>query len=102
MKTDPATGDTTILGVPLNRVVAFLGPYISVASGVAASWLLVNVHLLGLFHVQHDGLASAIAQGAVLLLVSGLPGARELAEAAARDAEALIGPGAGVASLPCR
>jgi hypothetical protein len=72
MNTDPATGETTILGVPLNRIVAFLGPYISVASGVAASWLLVNVHLLGLFHVQHDGLASAIAQGAVLLLVSGL------------------------------
>jgi hypothetical protein len=32
----------------------------------------------------------------------GVPGARELAEAAARDAEALIGPDPGVASLPCR
>jgi hypothetical protein len=55
---------------PLNRVIAFFGPYISIAAGALASWLLVHVHVLGLFHVQHDGLSTAIAQGAVFLLTA--------------------------------
>lgn len=55
---------------PLNRVIAFFGPYISIAAGALASWLLVHVHVLGLFHVQHDGLSTAIAQGSVFLLTA--------------------------------
>jgi hypothetical protein len=65
MNTDPVGN-----GFPLNRIVAFFGPYIAIGSGILASWLLVHIHLLGLFHLQHDGLASAIAQGLTLLLVS--------------------------------
>jgi hypothetical protein len=56
--------------LPFNRIVAFAGPYISVASGALASWLLVHVHLLGLFHVPPRGLATGIAQGAVFLLTA--------------------------------
>jgi len=59
-----------IFGIPLNRIVAFVGPYISVASGLVAAWLLQHVHLLGLFHLQHDGLAAAIAQGLIFGLVT--------------------------------
>jgi hypothetical protein len=55
---------------PLNRVIAFFGPYISIAAGAIASWLLVHVHLLGLFHLQPDGLSTAIAQGTVFLLTA--------------------------------
>lgn len=47
---------------PLNRVVAFLGPYVAVASGAVADWLLVHVHFLALFHTTHNQIASAISQ----------------------------------------
>lgn len=52
----------------LNRVVAFLGPYIAIVSGVVADWLLVHVHVLATFHVTHNQVADAIAQ----VLVFGL------------------------------
>lgn len=78
MATDP-TGGTTLspsqpkfLGIPMNRILTFAGPYISLGSGAVASWLLVHVHLLGLFHFQRDGLATGITQGVVLLLTAAL------------------------------
>lgn len=55
---------------PLNRLVAFLGPYVAIGSGVVADWLLVHVHLLATFHVNHDRLASALAQVAVFAVVT--------------------------------
>jgi hypothetical protein len=58
--------------LPLNRIIAFLGPYVAVVAGALASWLLVHVHALGLFKIGHDQLATAIAQGAVFLLTAGL------------------------------
>lgn len=60
----------TLLGFPLNRIIAFVGPYVSLGAGALASWLLVHVHLLGLFHLQQDGLATGIAQGTVLILTA--------------------------------
>jgi hypothetical protein len=60
----------TLFGIPLNRVVAFGGPYIAVGSGVVADWLLVHVHFLSLFHVTHNSLASAVAQGIVFGLTA--------------------------------
>lgn len=38
--------------IPLNRIVAFAGPYIAVASGVIAMWLTTKVHVLGVMHGQ--------------------------------------------------
>src|SRR4051794_17022436 len=74
MSVNDVTGDNvdqddypTFLGWPLNRVLTiFRGP-INIAAGTLASWLLVHVHLLGLFHTQQDGLATGIAQGLVWL-----------------------------------
>lgn len=66
---DPSTSDGPF---PLNRLVALLAPFVSTAAGTVASWLLVHVHLLGLFHFQHDGLAAGIAQGAVFVLVTAI------------------------------
>jgi hypothetical protein len=60
----------TFLGFPLNRIITFVGPYISVGAGAVASWLLVHIHFLGLFHLQADGLATGIAQGVVLVLTA--------------------------------
>ena len=33
--------------IPLNRVVAFAGPYISVAAGGFATWLVAKVNVVG-------------------------------------------------------
>lgn len=54
-------------GVPLNRLLTIARGPINVAAGTLASWLLVHVHLFGLFHLQHDGLSASIAQGIVWL-----------------------------------
>lgn len=66
-------GPPTVFGFPLNRLVAFGGPYIAVASGAVADWLLVHVHVLSLFHTTHTQLAGAISQvvvfGVTALLV---------------------------------
>jgi hypothetical protein len=47
---------------PINRIVAFAGPYIAVISGALADWLIVHVHLLGLFHTSQTALSGAITQ----------------------------------------
>lgn len=60
----------TFLGVPLNRVLTIARGPINIVTATLASWLLVHIHLLGLFHVQHDGLAAAIAQGFVWALTA--------------------------------
>lgn len=65
--------DTTVLDVvmaedgaskpfPLNKVVAFAGPYVSVLAGIAATWLTVHVHVLSTFHVSKDQTAKAIIE----------------------------------------
>jgi hypothetical protein len=48
--------------VPINRIVAFAGPYIAVLSGAVADWLLVHVHLLELFHTTRTQVAGAVTQ----------------------------------------
>jgi hypothetical protein len=48
--------------VPINRIVAFAGPYVAVLSGAVADWLLVHVHLLELFHTTRTQVAGAITQ----------------------------------------
>lgn len=53
---------STLFGLPINRVVAFLGPYLAIASGAVADWLVVHVHLLALFHTTNTQVAGAITQ----------------------------------------
>jgi hypothetical protein len=60
----------TVFGLPLNRLVAFAGPYIAIISGALADWLIVHVHLLGSFHVGNRPLANAIAQVSVFGLTA--------------------------------
>lgn len=62
----------SLLGLPLNRVIAFAGPYIATASGVIATWLITHIHILATFHVGNNDLAQAIAQGLVFLVVTGV------------------------------
>jgi hypothetical protein len=55
---------------PINRVVAFAGPYIAILSGAVADWLVVHVHLLSLFHTTGTQVAGAITQISVFGLTS--------------------------------
>lgn len=55
---------------PLNRIVAFAGPYVAIASGAVADWLIVHVHLLALFHTTKTQVAGAITQIAVFGLTA--------------------------------
>jgi len=58
--------------IPLNRLVAFVGPYTSVLAGGIASWLVAKVNLLGLPGLDENNLKTAIAGGLTWLLVAGL------------------------------
>lgn len=66
----PTEIDTKESKFPLNRVIAFAGPYIAIASGAVADWLIVHVHLLALFHTTKTQVAGAITQIAVFGLTS--------------------------------
>lgn len=61
---------TTFLGIPLNRILTIGRGPINVVSASLATWLIVHVHILGLAHVQHDGLATGIAQGIVWVVTA--------------------------------
>lgn len=56
--------------MPVNRIVAFLGPYIAIISGALADWLLVHLHVLALFHTTHTQVAGAITQLVVFALTA--------------------------------
>jgi len=58
------------LNVPINRVVAFAGPYISILSGAVADWLLVHVHLLSDFHTTKGTIVNLVTQGLVFGLTA--------------------------------
>lgn len=68
----PLGNGSTIAGVPLNRLVAFVGPYISSLAGIVAAWLLVHVHLFSLLHFGGDQVAQGIAQLVTFVTVAGL------------------------------
>src|SRR3954454_4129246 len=55
---------------PINRIVAFAGPYIAVLSGALADWLLVHMHLFSIFHTTHTVLANAITQVTVFAITA--------------------------------
>ena len=58
--------------IPLNRIVAFAGPYLSVAAGGIASWLVAKVNIIGLPGLDENNLRTSIAGGLAWLLVAGL------------------------------
>jgi hypothetical protein len=62
----------TFFGIPLNRVVAFAGPYVSIASGIAATWLTVHVHVLTVFHLTQSSIAGELTQAAIFGISTGV------------------------------
>src|SRR4051812_46755672 len=57
--------EPTLFGFSLGRIVAFLGPHVAWLSGALATWLIVHVHFLALFHVGQSVVAQVIANGLV-------------------------------------
>jgi hypothetical protein len=60
------------MSIPLNRIVAFAGPYLSVVAGGIASWLVAKVNVVGLPALDENNLKTSIAGGLAWLLVAGL------------------------------
>ena len=58
--------------IPLNRVVAFVGPYVSAIAGGIASWMVARVNIAGLPGLDQNNLKTGIAGALTWLLVSGL------------------------------
>jgi hypothetical protein len=58
--------------IPLNRIVAFAGPYVSVASGGVASWLVAKANVLGIGGLDKANLATHVAGGLTFAVVAGL------------------------------
>ncbi len=51
--------------LPLNRIVAFLGPYVAIGSGIVATWLTSHLHVLATFHITNNQVANVISQAVV-------------------------------------
>jgi hypothetical protein len=58
--------------IPLNRIVAFAGPYMSAIAGGIASWLVARVNVAGLPGLDQNNLKTGIAGALTWLLVAGL------------------------------
>src|SRR5919198_4474139 len=55
---------------PTNRIVAFLGPYISVVAGGIAAWLVAKVNVAGIPGLDEHNLQTTIASGLTFLIVA--------------------------------
>jgi hypothetical protein len=58
--------------LPLNRIVAFLGPYIAILSGAVVDWLFVHLHFLTNWHTNQSSITKWLTQALVFGLTSGL------------------------------
>jgi hypothetical protein len=61
-----------MLSIPLNRVVAFAGPYIAIVSGAVAAWLLTKVNIAGIPGLDEHNVETAVGAGLTFGLTSGL------------------------------
>jgi hypothetical protein len=56
--------------VPLNRIVAFAGPYIAILSGAIVDWLFVHLHFLTNWHTNASSITKWLTQALVFGLTS--------------------------------
>jgi apolipoprotein N-acyltransferase len=56
--------------LPLNRIVAFAGPYIALASGAIVDWLFVHLHFLANWHTNQSSITTWLTQALVFGLTS--------------------------------
>ncbi len=58
------------MAIPLNRIIAFAGPYISVVSGGVATWLVAKANVLGIKDLDQANVATQVAGGLTFTLVA--------------------------------
>jgi hypothetical protein len=58
--------------LPINRIVAFAGPYIAILSGAVVDWLFVHLHFLTNWHTNASSITKWLTQALVFGLTSGL------------------------------
>jgi len=58
--------------IPINRVVAFLGPWITLVSTAITTWLVAHVNVLGIPGLDHANTATYIAGALTALITAGL------------------------------
>jgi hypothetical protein len=56
--------------IPLNRIVAFAGPYLSIAGGGVATWIVAKMNLIGVAGLDQGDLAQKIAAGLTFTLTA--------------------------------
>jgi len=56
--------------IPINRVVAFAGPYISIVAGALAAWLVARANVLGVPGLDERNLATDISAALSFVLVA--------------------------------
>lgn len=58
--------------IPIERIVAFFGPYITVISAAIATWLVAKVNVLGLPGLDQHNTATWIAAAITFAITAGL------------------------------
>lgn len=58
--------------IPVNRVIAFLGPPIAAISAAASAWLVAKVNILSIPGLDKANVATYVAGGLTALIVAGL------------------------------
>jgi hypothetical protein len=56
--------------LPINRIVAFAGPYIAILSGAVVDWLFVHLHFLTNWHTNASSITKWLTQALVFGLTS--------------------------------
>jgi hypothetical protein len=59
-------------GFPLGRLVALLGPYVSLLAGSIATWLVAKVDVLGIPGLNQANLATGVAAAITFVLVTAI------------------------------
>jgi hypothetical protein len=62
----------TILGLPINRFVVFVKPYIDWITAFLAAWLIAKVNVFGIAGLDQSNLQTYLTFGLTTLLVTGL------------------------------
>jgi hypothetical protein len=66
----PMSGN--FLGIPINRIVAWLGPTIAIIASALAAWLVAKVNILGLAGLNKSNLQTYITAGVTFGVAAGL------------------------------
>ncbi len=65
-------GEMTFPKIPINRIVAWVGPFLAIAAGFVATWLFANVQVFGSLGIGHDAVANAIVKAATFAVSAGV------------------------------